>query len=165
MEKCEICGKKSNYNGLVYYNNTGERHLCKSHYLKFCRSKLMIKLNKKYKKAKPQTQQWYDMCRKKGEAFNEWFKKQKKESNRNSSKQKLPVKKIKQAMTEVKDGMGLTKKEVFGKRSVKVELKTLLYRFGCEIRDGALLMPTLHKYLDKSKGKFSLAKPLKQRIK
>ena len=61
-------------------------------------------------------------------------------------------------MTEIKDGMGLTKKEVFGKRTVRVELKTLLYRFGCEIRDGALLMPTLHKYMEKSKGKFRLGR-------
>jgi len=68
---CDICDKKSNYHGTVYY--TEEKNLCCSHYLKFCRNKGFVKLKKRYSKAKPQTQQWYAMCRAKGKFFDKWF--------------------------------------------------------------------------------------------
>ena len=68
---------ETDYNGLVFFDNTGENDLCKSHYLKYHRDKRMVESKKKFKKAKPCTKQWAKMCKEQGEIFNKWFKEQK----------------------------------------------------------------------------------------
>ena len=73
---CDVCGIRTDYNGLVFYENTGENDLCKSHYLKYCRDKRMVKSKMKFKSAKPCTKQWVKMCKEQGEIFNKWFKEQ-----------------------------------------------------------------------------------------
>ena len=74
---CDVCSEETDYNGLVFMENTGERDLCKSHYLKYLRDKRMIESKKKFKNAKPCTKQWANMCKEQGEIFNKWFKEQK----------------------------------------------------------------------------------------
>jgi len=78
MENCDICGKKSNFNGLVWYamDLMPETHLCRSHYLKWCHHHKPY-VNK-HKNVKPTTKAWKKMCDEEAVLFQEWLKEQKK---------------------------------------------------------------------------------------
>lgn len=74
--KCDICGKvEDNFTGLVWYSEYTETNLCRSHYLRWCRSKECKKLEEKYKEAKPTTKEWYKKCKELQKAFNKWYEK------------------------------------------------------------------------------------------
>ena len=84
-EICEICHKKSSFNGYVWLSDNGKHidlYLCRSHYMKWCKSKEWKKINVKYKNAGPTTKKWYDKYDKLQKAFDRWFEEElKKEKN------------------------------------------------------------------------------------
>lgn len=79
MEECFICKKKSNFNGCVNLHENGKYtdiNLCRSHYLRFCKSKGCQNVKKKYKNAKPATEKWYKYCEEEQKIFDNWIEKE-----------------------------------------------------------------------------------------
>jgi len=75
MEKCKICGKESEFNGLVWYSeDMPETHLCRGHYLKWC--KFHKPYSNQHKDVKPCTKEWKKMCREESKLFMQWFEKE-----------------------------------------------------------------------------------------
>jgi len=73
--KCEICGKESNFNGYVWLaeGKYTDLYLCRSHYLKWCKSPDTKKINEEYKDAKPTTKEWHKKFDKLQKTFDKWF--------------------------------------------------------------------------------------------
>jgi hypothetical protein len=75
--KCELCKKeRKEFQGFVWYSGSYGFDLCRSCYLKWCRSKERKDLEEKYNKAKPCTKMWEKKCEDLQKAFDIWFKKQ-----------------------------------------------------------------------------------------
>ena len=79
--KCNLCKKdRKNFNGFVWYHHEYEEYfLCRSCYLKWCKSGDCKVVEKKYKKAKPCTKLWNLKCKHLAGAFANWFNDTKKE--------------------------------------------------------------------------------------
>ena len=75
MNICAICKKKSDYNGYVWLSDGKhiDLYLCKSHYLRWNRSKNCKFLEKKFKDAKPTTKRWHKRFQELQKAFDLWF--------------------------------------------------------------------------------------------
>ena len=73
MEKCKICDKESKFCGLVWFSSKMEEtYLCRSHYMKFCKSKEFKLSKEKYKDAKPCTKKWKQMCDEQSAIYLKW---------------------------------------------------------------------------------------------
>lgn len=75
MNECYICKKKSSFEGLVWYSSGmfEDIYLCRSHYLRWCKSKDCKDINKRYIKAKPTTKAWHMKCETLQKAFDLWM--------------------------------------------------------------------------------------------
>jgi len=71
---CNLCNKiRTNWDGFVWYSGDTQTDLCKSCYLKWCKTKDRKELENKYKKAKPCTKLWGKKCQELQKAFNKWY--------------------------------------------------------------------------------------------
>ncbi len=75
MNTCEICKKKSSFNGYVWIaeGKFTDLYLCRSHYLKWCKNKEGKEIEKRYENAKPTTKEWHKKCQELQKAFDKWF--------------------------------------------------------------------------------------------
>ena len=72
--ECDLCIKdRKNFEGLVWYSGNIENILCRSCYMKWCKSKECKSLEEKYKKAIPCTKLWTKMCKEQQKAFDKWM--------------------------------------------------------------------------------------------
>ena len=73
--KCNLCGKdRKNFDGFIwYYHTSPNTELCRSCYMKWCKTNECKLLEKKYKKAKPTTKTWDKKCKEQQKAFDKWY--------------------------------------------------------------------------------------------
>jgi hypothetical protein len=71
---CE-CGKIFKGNNCVWYSGNIETNLCRSCYMKWCKSKECKFVKEKYKTAKPCTKEWSKMCDALQKEFDKWCEK------------------------------------------------------------------------------------------
>lgn len=77
METCEVCGKKSEYNGLVWYSGPSESFLCRTHH------RLWLVEHRAFEKKYGECGGRKVLCYKLQVLFLQWLKRQKSERGAN----------------------------------------------------------------------------------
>ncbi len=75
MEKCDLCGKKEEYDNYIGYHKE-EFNLCKKHIREW--NKEHKSYREEHKHINPCTKEWEKMCAEEEKLFIDWFEEQKK---------------------------------------------------------------------------------------